>query len=77
MQMEIILVFHLLNLKYSSKGLQFAKLQVRQLLFENGILEIAFTQMPASSVAADVKYGHPLIIGTISDTDAFVFNHTL
>ena len=45
--------------KMSVWWLQFStKCSSLLLLLRNGILEIAFTQMPASSVAADVKYGH-------------------
>ena len=72
MQMEIILVFHLLKLKYSSEGLQFAKMQVGQLLFEMEFLKLLpptsqfqACQFPLRQPSTVATF---LIIGTITNT---------
>ena len=57
--MEILLIFQLLKLEYSSKRLQFAKMQVRQLLFEMEFLKLPAPQPPVlGSSAAAVNCGH-------------------
>ena len=56
--MEILLIFQLLKLEYSSKRLQFAKMQVRQLLFEMEFLKLPLQPPVLGSSAADVNCGH-------------------